>query len=1165
MAGAVGSFLDALRQPLFRRGVPMRLRLLGRLNDPFSRDPSAVLALRIRSPGGLKWKVERRTLTVSRPAFPDLVLPLEGNRIVDLRDRLAAEGVEIAQYAEDPAVLTLGALALIPDSGDQDRSNGDHIHAFTDPLWAMKGAVGRWLEEARDDGALALRELVVKWSTGQWSDLWASYFDLRRRGAETDAHLNMRTAYEWRRPRSNRFAIQRNIKVLHGRDVWVREPWREMFLLSSRDSRLSGDHRLPNATEFCYHWAQLRSLKYEDWGPLQAEAEADRAAGTLFLAPVTGGLAQHLVFDPQGRSISGGATGLGYWAIRDYDGQILDFNCYLDNNYALLNPSMSIFDSQAFVIENGRDPGSFVPVFTVCKGEIVLDEGPPLGDLQAHLAGGRVRTEAGGPMVLSGDPLLHKLDEHLWRFGWAPIDEWFEASLASSWAQPSYPTQRLGGIVEGRGWAVEGSGSRSAVQGSTALTWLPLPRAYDRGWRGRWDRRSWRAAGYPTPVVSGKRTTEVLTNSVASSGLANAQSTRAELSTGIRLASTGSGAAAGAAALTARIALASTNSGAASRRTAFLDTGTELRSQHSGEASLAPSSTLSTGIRMAAANAGLASRVSAELTTAIALASTNAATATGTANFGVGAALASSNFGLASRTGAVLTTRIALLSSAAGQASVTGAVLDTKITLASTNAGLASRTGAVLGTGIRLASTNAGLASRSTAILDSANSSASFQQGTNSYASAADTHIDAALPTTSNSTSATSVVAGGASEKQGLLRFNNIIGSAGGQVPANSKIISAVLQLRVTDGSAQTFNVHRMLRDWTATTTWNGWPTHGNGIQRNGDEALALADATLSAPALNGLLSIDVAKAVQAWADGEANYGLCIVAASTSTDGFSYASADNGTIANRPRLAITYGPADAIPSWPATDRDFLFDPDAADYRTIDGFNKVSALYDVDGDSAKSFGNFGPPPFDTKHGRGFALWDGGIYGLAATAPLHRLFEDLDGTYTVALVWKPPAALPSTDLPLWAAYKDFASGGNGDPCNRLAVQPAGDMYLARRTLTGTNYDRQALKPSGWVWDSTKTYLITARYDRDGTVSIAVNGTAWTMASLGYAAPAPWGATDTVNHFLLGYQERDGNVYEQARGHFGAFMRWRRPMDAAELVRLNTIRQLRYPGSG
>lgn len=531
------SFLQDLRRPLFRPGVPMRLRLLGRLNRVFDKAPYESLALRIEAPEGLKWRIADGWLHVWRPGSPDLALPLEGRRIIDIRDQLQSLGVLVSYYAEDPAILTLGAEALIPGQGDQAESNGDHIYAHTSPLWAWTGAVGRWLDEARRDIPEALKQMVVPTSEAEWSDYWGSFFNVRRRPGEADSHLNMRTAYEWRRPRSNRFAIQNNIKVLHGRDVTVREPWRQMFTLN--ESALSDDFHLPNATEFCYHWAQLRSKKFEEWAPLMVEAEADRPAGTLFLAPVTAGEAQHLSFDST-PVIDFGGTDTGSWSIKDYDGQILSFNCALSDTYVLLNPVIGIFELRSTLIVNDQDPGEWVPPITISIGEIALDESPPMGDLQAHLAGGRRRIETGDPMTLSGDEAL---DDYDWNLTWGPIDRWLEASLALSWpGQWNFPAQRLDGITETRAGALQtdvvvagdadGANSTEAANsldpanddGNTPTTsrfisgarqvslGLLLPPVYGRTWQGRWDKRTWRASGYSEPVIGMAVSTETLTS-----------------------------------------------------------------------------------------------------------------------------------------------------------------------------------------------------------------------------------------------------------------------------------------------------------------------------------------------------------------------------------------------------------------------------------------------------------------------------------------------------------------------------------------------------------------------------------------------------------------------------------------------------------------------------
>ncbi|CAH2606348.1 protein of unknown function (plasmid) [Rhodovastum atsumiense] len=419
---------------LFRPGVPMRARLLGRLNRVFDKRPVAVLALRIRSYGGLRWRVKGRVLTVYRPDMPALTLLLEGRTIAQLRDDLAAADVSIAYYADDPAVLVQGALSLVEGEGDQDTSNGDWLWAYTSILYGWADAVGRWLDMARADIPQALRQLVIPQSEGEWSELWASYFGLARKRNETDERLNFRTVYEWRRARSNPFAIQANIKALLGQNITVREPWREMFTLS--ESALSGADHMPDAVEFCYHTAQLISADYLDWDEVMIEAEADRPAGTLYLAPVTIP-PPAIIRRPDDIKVFAFASLCASWLVQDMDGMILSVNAGLSDSFVRMAPALSRAEWTSLHAGPLPHPpaASFHPqVF--CKGEIILSEGPALGDLNAHFPGTMLVEEGDGGMEMSGGT---GLSDYAHRLVWVPIDEWFEDANGGGWDPPEYP------------------------------------------------------------------------------------------------------------------------------------------------------------------------------------------------------------------------------------------------------------------------------------------------------------------------------------------------------------------------------------------------------------------------------------------------------------------------------------------------------------------------------------------------------------------------------------------------------------------------------------------------------------------------------------------------------------------------------------------------------
>lgn len=523
---------------LFRPKTPMRARLLGRLNRVFDRDPHPVLALRVRSPLGLRWRVRRRVLTIRRPSLPDLALELEGRTVRELRDALAAAGVEIA-YHGPTEVLDLGAMALMEGEGDQDASNGDWLLAYTTIVWAWADAVGRWLDAARDDIPLALRQMFVPTSEGEWSELWASYFGLARKPGESDARLNFRTAYEWRRPRSNPIAIQKNIRLLLEKRVAVREPWKEMFLLSV--SEMSGGHHFPDGEEFCYHTAQLTSADFLRWEEVMAEAEADRPAGTIFLPPVTIAPPRIIRLENPPPRIESSRTDTAAWVVQDIDGMVLSVNAGLSDSWVLPAPRLFRSDFSSLTAGPLPDPPreSFRSV-SICKGEIVLSDGPAIGDLQAHFPGALL-VPVGGGMGMS-DGAGGGLSDYEERLEWAPVDEWFEAAGGGATAAPEYPPQGPIHRTRTASGAMDASSGRAIGGGSIATAFgAVLARVPERIASVRTDepkRLSVAGAASASPSAAASLTTRARFAGAASA----APSAAADLATGVRLAGSASAA-----------------------------------------------------------------------------------------------------------------------------------------------------------------------------------------------------------------------------------------------------------------------------------------------------------------------------------------------------------------------------------------------------------------------------------------------------------------------------------------------------------------------------------------------------------------------------------------------------------------------------------------------
>lgn len=179
----------------------------------------------------------------------------------------------------------------------------------------------------------------------------------------------------------------------------------------------------------------------------------------------------------------------------------------------------------------------------------------------------------------------------------------------------------------------------------------------------------------------------------------------------------------------------------------------------------------------------------------------------------------------------------------------------------------------------------------------------SFQQGVGGYTSSFDTFLHAGSATANNGAAVTLVVDGpppAADERQVLIRFDNVFGNGAGQIPLGSTIQSATLTIQITNASLTGANLHRMLQTWTAADNWNTWI---GGIQANGVEAVAVADVSSFLNA-TGSHAISVTNSVAAWSAGATNFGWVLL--SGGDDSWQFDSAEGATVANRPRLQVTY-------------------------------------------------------------------------------------------------------------------------------------------------------------------------------------------------------------------------------------------------------------------
>ena len=194
----------------------------------------------------------------------------------------------------------------------------------------------------------------------------------------------------------------------------------------------------------------------------------------------------------------------------------------------------------------------------------------------------------------------------------------------------------------------------------------------------------------------------------------------------------------------------------------------------------------------------------------------------------------------------------------------------------------------------------------------------SFRQGVNGYTNTADTRVrqlDPDVSATASTTVGVDWIATGSTENQDqvLIQFGNIVGIGTNQIPPNSRVHAAVLELASRSGSAQghggTF--HAMLQPWADTATWN---TMVNGIQTDDVEAAASISVAAGTSALTpfaqgGFNAFELTDDVRLWVSGaRANYGWAILPWTNGADGWFFGTAQNGTAINRPELRVYFTP-----------------------------------------------------------------------------------------------------------------------------------------------------------------------------------------------------------------------------------------------------------------
>lgn len=148
-------------------------------------------------------------------------------------------------------------------------------------------------------------------------------------------------------------------------------------------------------------------------------------------------------------------------------------------------------------------------------------------------------------------------------------------------------------------------------------------------------------------------------------------------------------------------------------------------------------------------------------------------------------------------------------------------------------------------------------------------------------------------------------------ESQVLLRFDDFVGTNFWQVPSNAVIVAAELLININNtGDGARF--YRMLIPWDADNdTWNSL---GDGVQQDDVESRSVYESQLgvedgSGATGVGIVSVGVTADVQAWVNGETNYGWVMKGWPLRTDGTAFSPSEAPDVWLRPRLRVFWLPA----------------------------------------------------------------------------------------------------------------------------------------------------------------------------------------------------------------------------------------------------------------
>lgn len=189
--------------------------------------------------------------------------------------------------------------------------------------------------------------------------------------------------------------------------------------------------------------------------------------------------------------------------------------------------------------------------------------------------------------------------------------------------------------------------------------------------------------------------------------------------------------------------------------------------------------------------------------------------------------------------------------------------------------------------------------------LSQAPTQVSFQEGVDGYAGTSDTYIwsKAANQGDDHGSDVTFVADynSGTDERYGLLKFDL------STIPAGATIVGCDLYLNInTEG--QFFELYRMFQAWdesSSYTSLGGLPAFDDVVAASVPDARHGNYDTISGTGVIVQVKIPVAT-IQNWIDGTLANNGWVIYGTTNADGLQFASSENATTSDRPRLVVRY-------------------------------------------------------------------------------------------------------------------------------------------------------------------------------------------------------------------------------------------------------------------